>query len=266
MKTVLISGAGGGLGKALVNEFSGMGFRVIAAELEISKLADFEGNPDIVPVKLDITDPVAIKTVLEKLDINRTGIDILISQAGIYESFPLTEADPARFRRIIEVNLHGTASLVQGLLQPLIKKKGRVIVVSSESYRVQALFQPYMISKAALEAYCMTARQELALKGVKLIVIRPGAINTPLLNWMKTPGTVRNYTVYQKEFLASLVQSAKMVGTIIPPEAVARLIARAATVANPKRIYRINNSLLVKAISLLPERLFDRLVINTFKK
>lgn len=266
MKTVFISGAGGGLGKALVNEFTGMGFRVIAAELETSKLADFEGNPDIIPVSLDVTDPAAIKGVSEKLDLDRTGIDILISQAGIYDTFPLTGTDPARFRRIMEVNLHGTVSLVQALLQPLIERKGRVIVVSSESYKVQALFQPYMVSKAALEAYCMAARQELELKGVKLIVIRPGAINTPLLNWMKTPGTEINYPVYQKEFLASLDQSAKMVGKIIAPEAVARLIARAAIVSNPKRIYRINNSLLVKAISLLPAGLFDKLVINKFKK
>ena len=131
MKTVFISGAGGGLGKALVNEFSGMGYRVIATELELSKLADFKGNPDIIPVRLDVTDPIAIKTVIEKLEMDRTGIDILISQAGIYDTFPLTEADPARFSRIMDVNLHGTVSLVQGLLQPLIKKKGRVIVVSS---------------------------------------------------------------------------------------------------------------------------------------
>jgi NAD(P)-dependent dehydrogenase (short-subunit alcohol dehydrogenase family) len=265
MKTVFISGAGGGLGKVLVKEFLGIGYRVIAAEHDEGKLAELERNPELLTVKLDVTDPSAIKTVCEKLDLSRTGIDLLISQAGIYDSFPVTEADPGRFSRIMEVNLMGTVSLIQGLLRPLIRNKGRVIVVSSESYKVQALFQPYMISKAALESYCMTARQELALKGIKLIVVRPGAMNTPLLDWMKTSVTVGNYPVYQKEFQAGLALSAKMVGKIIPPEAVASLIARAATVSNPKRTYRINNSFIVKVISLLPAGLFDKLVINKLK-
>ena len=265
MKTVFISGAGGGLGKALINEFSGMGFRVIAAELEIGKLAGFEGNPDIIPVRLDVTDPDAIKTVFETLEVSRTGIDILISQAGIYDTFPVTEADPARFSRMMEVNFQGTVSLVQGLLQPLIRNKGRVIVVSSESYKVQAMFQPYLISKAALEAYCKTARQELELKGVKLIVIRPGAINTPLLDWMKTPGNPEKYRVFHEEYLASRYQSVKMVGKIIPAEKVAGKIVKVALAAHPKRVYRINNSFLLKVISLLPTGLFDKIVINKFK-
>jgi NAD(P)-dependent dehydrogenase (short-subunit alcohol dehydrogenase family) len=264
-KIVFIAGAGGGLGKALVNEFSGLGFLVIATDIDTAKLDSISGVPNVICRKLDVTDPVSITKISEDLGLSKTGLDILVSQAGIYKTFPVTEADPSQLKNIIDVNLHGTSSMIQGLLRPLIRNKGRVIVVSSESYKLQALFQPYMISKAALEAYCKTARQELALKGVKLTVIRPGAMRTPLLDWMKSSGNPEKYPVYENEYIASRNQSVKMVGKAIPPEKVARLIARAATASYPRRVYRINNSLLLNLISLLPGGFFDKMVIKRFK-
>jgi NAD(P)-dependent dehydrogenase (short-subunit alcohol dehydrogenase family) len=265
-KIVFISGAGGGLGRALVNEFAGMGFLVIASEINADKLTVFRNMQDVIPRVLDATDPAAVRAISDELGLSVSGIDVLVSQAGLYDTFPVTEADPLLFRRIMDVNLHGTATLIQGLLQPLIRNNGRVIVVSSESHKVQALFQPYMISKAALEAYCKTARQELALKGVKLTVIRPGAMQTPLLNWMKSTGNTEKYPVYKKEYILSHNQSVKMVGKVISPEKVARIISRAASISNPKRIYRINNSMMLNIVSLLPVALLDKIVLWTFKK
>jgi NAD(P)-dependent dehydrogenase (short-subunit alcohol dehydrogenase family) len=140
-----------------------------------------------------------------------------------------------------------------------------VIVVSSESYKIQAMFQPYMISKASLEAFCRSARQELALKGVKLTIIRPGAINTPLLNWMKTDESVERYPVFEKELKKSRKRSVKMVGRIIAPEKVAKKIFMAAFAANPKRVYRVNNSKLLTFISLLPISFLDWLMVKMFR-
>ncbi|MCK7460841.1 MAG: SDR family oxidoreductase [Sphingobacterium sp.] len=138
-------------------------------------------NLDNVMTKvLDITNAIQLNDFAKEIDLEHKGLDILICLAGIYDTFPVTEANPDLFKEIITVNLLGTAMLVQGFLKPLIRNKGRVIVVSSESYKIQAMFQPYMISKASLEAYCRVARQELDLKNVKLTVIRPGAIRTPL--------------------------------------------------------------------------------------
>jgi NAD(P)-dependent dehydrogenase (short-subunit alcohol dehydrogenase family) len=263
-KTVFISGAGGGLGKVLVIGFAGKGYHVIATDIDAVKLEAFHDLQGVITRELDVTDPEALKNIVEQLEIQHKGLDILVSQAGIYNSFPITEADPAMFRKIMDVNLLGTASLVQGLLTPLVKNKGRVIVVSSESYKIQALFQPYMISKAALEAYCLTARQELALKGVKLSVIRPGAMQTPLLNWMNEHGQPGRYPIFEDAFNKSIAQSKKMVGKIVSPEKVAQIIFKAATSNRPKRIYTVNNSFLLRMISLIPKSLIEKIVISKF--
>lgn len=264
-KLVFISGAAGGLGKVLVREYSALGYQVIATDIESSGLAEFNILENVIAKKLDITDVEQVKSLVTALEIDRKGLDILVCLAGIYNTYPVTEADPDLFKHIIAVNLLGTASLVQCFLKPLIRNTGRVIVVSSESYKIQALFQPYMISKAALEAYCRTARQELALKGVKLVVIRPGAIRTPLLNWMSISIDPGKYPVFDQEFRNGWKKSIKMVGSITSPEKVAGKILLASTVSMPKRIYRINNNPVLTLVSFLPVGIIDRLIVRLFK-
>jgi NAD(P)-dependent dehydrogenase (short-subunit alcohol dehydrogenase family) len=264
-KTVLISGAAGGLGSALVKIFANNGCFVIAADIHWHP-SDTDNNHNISRINMDVTKPEQINTLVTDYNLREIGLDILVSAAGIYDTYPLTEANPELFKKMIEVNLLGTANLIQGLLVPLIKNKGRVIVVSSESYKLQAMFQPYMISKASLEAYCLVARQELALKGVRLTVIRPGAINTPLLKWMKSPGSPVPYPVYQKELKRSWKSSVKMVGKVASPEHVAKKIFTISSARKLKRVYRVNNSNLLSIISILPKSLFDWLVIRMFRE
>jgi len=264
-KTVFISGAAGGLGKVLVKEYAEAGFQVFAADIETSGLSIFSGLANVVRINLDVTDLDQVKSLASDLQTDKRGLDILICLAGIYNTYPVTEADPRLLEKIMAVNFLGTASLVQCFLKPLIRNKGRVIVVSSESYKVQALFQPYMISKAGLEAYCRVARQELALKGVKLVVIRPGAIRTPLLKWMESPGEAVKYPVFSQELKRSWSQSVKMVGNISEPDEVARKIFNASIASKPKRIYRVNNNALLILISLLPPWILDRIIIKRFR-
>lgn len=261
--TVLISGASGGLGGELVRIFAGKGFHVIATDKVLPEGTRPDGN--ITCFQLDVTRPEEIKN-LAASNFHDNGLDILICAAGIYDIYPLCEADPNRFRDMMAVNLHGTVSLVQGLLGPLIKNQGRVLVISSESYKIQAMFQPYMISKASLEAYCAVARQELSLKGVRLSVIRPGAIRTPLLKWMDSNEFASDYTVFKSELVKSWMKSLKMVGKLTPPEVVARKIFHAAIARKPKRVYLVNNNLLLTLVSLLPKRFLDYLMVRMFRE
>jgi NAD(P)-dependent dehydrogenase (short-subunit alcohol dehydrogenase family) len=263
-KIVLISGASGGLGRELVKIFANKGFYVIALDRVNFDFTYIENSGQVISKTVDITDENMIRAIREELDLDNSGLDILISAAGIYDTYPLTEAEPSLFSNMIKVNLMGTVNLVQGLLRPLVRNKGRIIVISSESYKIQALFQPYMISKASLEAYCIAARQELALKGVRLSVVRPGAINTPLLNWMKSPDMVDRFHFYQKELRLSWDRSLKMVGRISSPESVALKIFKVATTNRPRRVYLINNDPRLRFVSLLPGSLIDLAVKKLF--
>jgi NAD(P)-dependent dehydrogenase (short-subunit alcohol dehydrogenase family) len=265
-KTVVITGAAGGLGTELVKRFASYGFNVIAVDIDDSGFSGFNDLKVVTTKICDVTNIEQVRVLAQELDIDHKGVDILVCLAGIYGTYPVTEADPTLLKKIIDVNFFGTAIMVQSFLKPLIKNHGRVIVVSSESYKIQALFQPYMISKATLEAYCRVARQELALKGVHLTVIRPGAIRTPLLNWMSSPLNPGEYPVFDQEFRNSREKSLKMIGRIIAPERVAEKIFLASTTSKPKRIYRINNNQLLTLVSLLPESIIDSVIISMFKR
>jgi len=264
-KTVLISGAAGGLGSKLVKIYSEQGFRVIATDIDVDGLSKLSSLANVLTKTMDITDNKQLSALSKDLDLEKDGLDIMLCLAGIYAVYPVTEADPELFGKMLAVNFQGTASLVSAFLGPLIRSKGRVIIVSSESYKIQAMFQPYMISKAALEAWCRVANQELALKGVSLTVVRPGAIDTALLKWMRSPLKTEKYPIYSKELKKSWESSIKMVGKIISPDKVAVKIFNISTAKNLKRFYHINNSILLMIISYIPVSLFDRLVIRKFK-
>jgi NAD(P)-dependent dehydrogenase (short-subunit alcohol dehydrogenase family) len=264
-QTVVISGAAGGLGSAVVKKFVDLKYRVVAIDIDASGLSRFNSLENLITRVLDVTDLEQVRILTQELNLDQKGLETLVCLAGIYDTYPVTEADPVLLKKIMDVNLFGTVLLVQGFLNPLIKSSGRVVVVSSESYKIQAMFQPYMVSKAALEAYCRTARQELALKGVKLVVLRPGAIRTPLLDWMSSPGSPGKYPVYDQELGNSWKKSTKMVGRITSPEKVAGKIVQASTVSKPKRTYRINNNPFLTILSFLPAGIIDRLIVRTFR-
>lgn len=264
-KKVVISGAAGGVGTVLVRNFAELGYRVTAVDIDKTVLTRFNDLKNVTVKTCDVTNLEQVTLFAEELDLDEKGLDILICLAGIYDTYPVTEADTSLLKQIMAVNLFGTASLVSVFLKPLIKASGRVIVVSSESYKIQAMFQPYMLTKAALEAYCRVARQELALKGVKLTVVRPGAIRTPLLNWMTLPAKSGEYQVYDREFNASRKMSIKMVGRITSPEKVAGKILKASTITKPRRIIRVNNNPVLTLVSLLPVSVIEWLIIRMFK-
>jgi len=264
VKTVVISGAAGGIGTVLVQNFAEFGYNIIAVDIGNKLVTKFKDLKNVIIKICDITNLEQVNSLAKELDLEEKGLDILICLAGIYDTYPVTEADPSLLKQIMAVNLFGTVSLVNVFLKPLIKSGGRVIVVSSESYKIQAMFQPYMLSKAALEAYCRVARQELALKGVTLTVVRPGAIRTPLLNWMSLPGRPGEYQIYGREFNASLKMSKKMVGRITSPEKVAGKILKVSTVTKPRRIIRINNNPVLTLVSLLPVSIIEWLIIRMF--
>jgi len=266
MKKALITGAAGGLGKVVVRSLLASGYEVIAVDQDTAGISDLSRMPGLRIFKVDITDPQEVHRLVKPLELEDTGLDLLINLAGIYDIFPVTEGHYESLEKMMKVNFLGTARMINTFINPLIKSKGRIIVVSSESYKIQAMFQPYMITKAALETYCHTAWQELSLKGVRLSVIRPGAFNTRLLSWMDRDYPDDHISVYSRELRQSLEQSKKLVGRITSPEKVGRKIIRAVKAKKPKRYYHVNNNPLLSVISLMPDRILDRIIVMRFRQ
>ena len=193
---------------------------------------------------------------------NRIPDTVLITGAanGIDRYFPFSEAPVSAIKEIFEVNVFGAYRVNQVFL-PLIKKPGgRIIHIGSETAHLTVPFMPYPLTKGLLEKYNKVLRQELRFLGIDVTVINPGPINTQILGYISNIRFPVSDPILDRIFRRFASQAPKEVGTILEPEKLAGFIYRISLKRNPKAVYRINNSLKVRLIGLLPFGLFEKMV------
>lgn len=265
-KIVLVTGAGSGLGRAIAEAYLKNDFTVVATDINMDLFNDLKPNKGIIPVKLDVTSPEDVKHCALFIKDNYGKLDVLISNAGIFDFYPLSESGSEKLKKIFDVNVFGLTNLTKHFLSLLIKSKGRLIVISSESHKVPAPFQPYSVSKQVLEKVFNAVRLELMTKGVKSILIRPGAIQTQIMeNTIKFKNPISK-SVFQNEFENFLRSIPKYISKISTAEEVAQIVFIAGLKKNPKRAYHINNNPIVKILSTLPRKLQEKIVVMSLNK
>lgn len=180
-KTILITGAGTGIGKDAAFALALRGHRVLAttqteAQSDVLRIEAANRNVVLEIFKLDIT------LEADREAIAAYPIDVLLNNAGMGESGSLAEVDMQRVRQIFEVNLFATLALTQVALRGMIaREKGTVLFVSSIAGRVPMPFlMPYSMSKFALSAAGAGLRAEMdqLKKNIQIALIEPGAIHT----------------------------------------------------------------------------------------
>ena len=178
MKSVLVTGATGGMGKAICSLLNEKGYRVFGL--------DYNEGEDYGNVKLyrcDVTDMASVEAVYEKIKEETDELYAIVHTAGIYDLDSLIEMDEKRFTRIFEVNVFGVFR-INKVFKPLLFTGSRIIITSSELGPLDPLpfTGIYGITKATLEKYAFSLRQETQLLDIPVSVIRPGAVKTGLLN------------------------------------------------------------------------------------
>ena len=254
-KVALITGAGRGLGRAIAESYHKAGFYVIASDINLELLGDLTNKENYLPIRLDVTSERDIEQSLLRIAKHTTAIDVLVSNAGILDFYSVAEAGGNKLRKIFDVNVLGLANLTKHIMPFLIKSEGRLIVISSESYKIPAPFQPYAVSKQALESLFNSIKLELLLKGVRSILIRPGAIETQLLQDTIKFNSDQSNSLFKNEFANFINAIPKYIGNVSSPETVAKLVLKAATSSKPKDVYHINHNKLVGLLSRLPMKL-----------
>ncbi|NPA57899.1 MAG: SDR family oxidoreductase [Aquificae bacterium] len=172
-KTVLITGASKGLGKALAEKFKKEGFTVLGvSRTPVQDLLDFH-------IQADLSREEEVEKVYKTVEENRFKIDVLINNAGIglYESWEKTDME--QLKRLFEINFFTPVRLTKLFLPHLKERKGTVINVSSVAGK---LYVPYMggycASKYGLNAFSDSLRAEVMPEGVKVLNLIIGRINT----------------------------------------------------------------------------------------
>lgn len=249
---VLITGAASGIGKAVMEYFIENNHKVYAVDINVIN------NDQVKSFKCDITKEEELNSILNYLIINNISLDAIINIAGIHMMASLIESDYEKMKKVIDINLTGTM-LVNKVLYPSLKEKGRIIIVTSEvaAYDPMPFNGLYNISKTALDSYAQALRQELNLKGKKVITIRPGSIETPLSkgSLSGTKELVENTTIYKSESKHFLNLVTKFMGKPLPPVCLAKLIYKVTLKKHPKYIYHKHRSVGLVLLNMLPKRL-----------
>ena len=264
MGSIVITGVSGGMGSAAAAQFLKKGFDVWG--LDVKEPVHAGG---IRFVGCDLTDPVSVTEACSVILKEAGSVDAVIHMAGIYDLDSLIEMDEEAFRRIFEINLFGVYRLNRTIL-PMLKEGGRIVITTSELAPLDPLpfTGIYGITKTALEKYAEALRMELQLIGRSVIVIRPGAVDTGLLDVStekldafceKT--ALYSYNAGRFRRIVDKVESRN-----IAPQVIAKIAYRAVTRKRPRFTYNANRNPLLRLLNLLPLRMQCRIIKGILKE
>ena len=263
MQTILITGAAGGMGYASAKRLAAHGYRVCGLDLRVPEAV---AGAEFFPV--DLTDAQAVEQVAQELAQKGLRVDGILHMAGLYELDSLVELEEERWQRILDVNLTAVWR-VNRLFLPLLNPGAKLLITTSELAPLYPLpfTGIYAVTKAALDRYADALRMELQLLGHPVVVIRPGAVDTGLLDvsTRKLDAFCRNtthYTVSADTFrrIVNRVEARK-----IPPDKVAELAEKVLRKKHPRAVYSINRNPLLLLLNALPKSLQRRIIRRLLK-
>lgn len=188
-KRALVTGGSSGIGSAVAYALAEAGASVAltyrshpeAAAALVRKIK--QRHRKAIAIEADVSDPGAVSSLFTQVDKVWGGIDILVNNAGMDGERAMSwKADPAAWRKVIEVNLFGSFYCAREALKRMVRQKRGVVLGISSVHETIAWsgYSAYTSSKAGLAMMTKTLAQEAAPFGVRVLAIAPGAIKTPI--------------------------------------------------------------------------------------
>jgi NAD(P)-dependent dehydrogenase (short-subunit alcohol dehydrogenase family) len=180
-KTVIVTGAGSGIGRATASRIAREGGRVIAVDISSERLNEFTAelpDADIVPVVADIADDAAIASIIEAAG---DTIDALANVAGIMDDMtPVHEISDSVWKRVFAINVDGTMKLMRAVVPSMLARGvGSIVNVASEAgLRGSAAGAAYTASKHAVVGLTKSSAFMYGPSGLRVNAVAPGAVIT----------------------------------------------------------------------------------------
>lgn len=185
-KTILVTGASSGIGRAAAIECSKLGAKVLLTARDNERLCETHrllANSELQPnwIVADMQKDADIQLLAERIPV----LDGVICNAGITINVPITFIDREKIQQVLDVNTIAPILLTRQLIKKKkIAKGGSIVYTSSVSGNntVTVAHEMYSASKAAITGFMRNAALELAVKGIRCNAVHPGMINTPMVN------------------------------------------------------------------------------------
>lgn len=279
--SILVTGASTGIGEACALAFDRLGWEVFAGVRrdEDGKKLQEKSTARLRPVFVDVCDVASIDAAVAAIGekVGDKGLTALVNNAGIGVGGPVEYLPIEEWRRQLDVNVIGQVAVTKAVL-PLIRKsgsRGRIVFIGSVGGRVASPFvAPYAASKHAIEAIAESMRHELASTGMRIVVVEPGAVRTPIWDKAETAADEIEASLPPEglERYAGAIDGLRnmlrfQARTGIDPGVVAKVVERAVTSTQPSARYLVGKDAKGMALiaRVLPDRARDAVLRNAMK-
>jgi NAD(P)-dependent dehydrogenase (short-subunit alcohol dehydrogenase family) len=269
MPSVLVTGAGRGIGKSIAGHLAARGWDVIAGvrnEADAAAVTTLDPQR-ISAVILDVTDAGHIAALNESLP---ERLDAIVNNAGVVVSGPMETVTPDEWRKQLEVNVIGQLAVTQAVLARLRRSRGRVVFISSVNGRLSmSLIGAYSASKFALEAAADALRMELRPWHIGVVIVEPAQTDTDM--WRTADDMVEQteatLTAEQRDLYSRHIAGMKKMIPLsqklaVPTEKVSAVVEEALTARRPRARYvvGVGPKLQVALMTNLPASVRDRVL------
>jgi NAD(P)-dependent dehydrogenase (short-subunit alcohol dehydrogenase family) len=213
---VLVTGAAGGIGGAVVRRFQGGGWRVVALDVRTSPVGDLV-------IEADLRDVAQCRSAIERA-VNWAGrLDAVVNAAGVWTEGPSEHTLEPDFDRVLDVNLKGLYFLTSAAIPHLAARGGAIVNLSSDAgIQGNAGAAVYCASKGAVSILTKALALELAPRGIRVNAVCPGDVDSPMLHGQAHEFGGDDPDAYLGKLLAGYPQGPH--ARFIRPEEVAELI------------------------------------------
>jgi len=184
-KVALVTGGASGMGRIMALRLARQGARVAIFDLNEQGLEETAAAFDaITPFRCDISDPQEIERRVQEVNEQLGPIDTLVHAAALMPGHRLTDETHESMERLFRINYFGTTYMIKAVLPAMLERKsGRIIAFGSiAGVALVPKMGAYCATKAAVNAYVEVLQNELKASGVRVHLVCPPAVNTPLVD------------------------------------------------------------------------------------
>ncbi|MFT4868554.1 MAG: NADP-dependent 3-hydroxy acid dehydrogenase YdfG [Colwellia polaris] len=257
---IFITGIASGIGKATTEVLLSEGHEVKGFDIDKEAL---DKMPDeVTTYHGDVCDEDRVEYV-----VNQEEFDILINCAAYYELGSIEDMSAETVESIFKPNVFGTLNFIRESMPMLRERNGRIINMSSVAGKVSMpYYGVYSATKHSIEAISDALRMEVGRFDVDVVIVEPGAFNTGF-NSTARQALIKYVpdSIYADDY-EDLMEDSPLNGE--SPVKAGRKVAEAAIAENPKTRYKVGrgSSIFPKFRSIMPDRLYDKVVLRSFRK